>query len=522
MILRTLFVLCCFAFVSGDAAPRCDAADRPNILWLITEDMGPQLGCYGTREVATPVLDDLAARGMRFQNAFSVTPVCSTSRSSFCTGMYAISIGAHQHRTPDDRKPQLAEGVQPITRWMEQAGYYTCNMAGGKELNKPGKVDWNFQLEGKPFQGSDWSELKGHQPFYAQINHSQSHRAFTSPTHADPAKVDVPPYYPDHPVIRQDWAKYLDEITEVDGLIGDVLKRLEADGLADNTIVFMFGDHGQAHVRGKQWPYDSGLRIPLIVYVPPAIGSPAGYETGSVSRNLVESIDVAATTLALAGIPKPSKMEGRVLFGPQREPPREFAFASRDRCDMTTFRLRTARDAEYRYIRNFMPEIPFFNINAYKETSYPAIAVMRELHEAGKLNPVQDRLFDMTMPREELYRVSDDPHEIRNLIDSGDPRDQAALTRLRGALDGWLERTGDKGAVPEPMEVRLKIFAGYLTSPEKRQLVRLILEQQQRSSGISPEYAAYLDEVEKLLVKAEQDPAPEQPRRRRNQAAGTN
>lgn len=501
--MRTVFLSFVLSAVAYVANTPVSAADKPNILWLIGEDMGPEWACYGTKEVSTPVLDGLAKRGMRFQNAFTVTPVCSTSRSSFCTGMYAITIGAHHHRTPDGRKPELPEGVKPVTRWMEGAGYYTSNMAGGGALDKPGKVDWNFKFEGKPFQGNDWSELKSRQPFYAQINHSQSHRAFTAPHHADPAKVEIPPYYPDHPVVREDWAKYLDEITEFDSLIGSTLKRLEKEGLADNTIVFVFGDHGQCHVRGKQFPYDSGLHIPLVVCIPPALQQPAGYKPGTVNTNLVESLDITATTLALAGITKPAKMQGRVLFGPQQEPPREFAFASRDRCDMTMFRLRSARDAEYRYIRNTMPEVPFFNINAYKETSYPDVAVMRKLHEEGKLSPIQDRFFDMTMPPEELYRVTNDKWEVKNLVDSTDPQDQAALTRLRAATDDWLKRCDDKGATPEPMQVRLDIFKTYLGPAKNRELIRSIMAQQRKSPGITKEYSAYLNEVQKLLDEAE-------------------
>ena len=480
------------------------ASDRPNILWLITEDMGPELGCYGTKQVSTPVLDDLAARGMRFQNAFTVTPVCSTSRSSFCTGMYAVSIGAHQHRTPDDRKQPLPAGVKPITRWLEEEGYYTANMRGGTELNRSGKVDWNFKFDGPAFQGHDWSELKNHQPFYAQINHSQSHRGWGAPRHADPTQVELPPYYPDHPVVRDDWAQYLDEVTEVDGLIGGVLKRLQQDGLAENTIIFMFGDHGRAHVRGKQWPYDSGLHIPCIIYVPPTLPQPVGYTPGTVATNLIESIDLTATTLAFAGLQKPPKMQGRVLFGPQREAQRDYAFASRDRCDMTMFRIRTARDENYRYIRNFMPEYPFFNINLYKESSYPAIGVMRELHQQGQLNAVQDRLFEMTRPTEELYRITDDPWETRNLVDSDSPEHQAALERLRGELEAWIDRSGDQGAIPEPLDVRLGIFARVLSRRGAAETIRAIIDQQRRSPGISRAYSIYLDKIEHLIEAASQ------------------
>ncbi|MCA9156073.1 MAG: sulfatase [Planctomycetales bacterium] len=478
------------------------AAERPNVLWLITEDMGPELGCYGTEQVWTPVLDDLARRGVRYSRAFTVTPVCSTSRSGFCTGMYPITIGAHQHRTNADQKQMLPDGVRPVTHWLQDAGYFTANITSmnGKKFGT-GKTDWNFKFPGKPFQGDRWEELKQRQPFYAQINFSQSHRGWGAPAKADPAKVTLPPYYPDHPAARKDWAEYLDEITEVDGLIGRVLKQLEADGLADNTIIFMFGDHGRAHMRGKQWCYDSGLRIPMILYIPPTLAQPAGYEPGTVNENLTASIDITATTLALAGLKKPEKMQGQVFLGPQAAEPREYAFASRDRCDMTSFRIRTARDKQYRYIRNFTPDRPLLNINLYKESSYPMIGLMRELHEQGKLDAVQDPLFDMTMPAEELYMIDDDPYEIHNLAESTDPQHQAALKRLRTALDGWIEDAADQGRTAEDPQIGLDIMTAALRGRKQLSLdgLQKIVEQQRDSPGITPFYAEYLRQVQRII-----------------------
>ena len=484
-------------------------AAPPNILWLITEDMGPELGCYGTKQVATPVLDGLAAKGMRFTNAFTVTPVCSTSRSSFCTGNYALTIGAHQHRTRN-KKP-LPAGIRPITAWLRDAGYYTSNMKGGS-LATRGKTDWNFRFDGKSFDGAKWSELKNHQPFYAQINHSQSHRGWGAPRHADPAQVELPPYYPDHPVVRDDWAQYLDEVTEVDGLIGKVLQRLEEDGLADNTILVMMGDHGRAHVRGKQWPYDSGLRIPLIIYFPPGLEKPEGFQPGTVSDQLIESIDLTATTLAWAGVPKPKTMEGRVLFGEHADAPRKVAFASRDRCDMALFRIRTARNKRYRYIRNGRPEWPFLALNFYKEYSYPMLAVMRELHVQGKLSPVQDRLFAMTRPEEELYDIIADPWETVNLAQSQDPQHQQARERLSKQVDAWLKQTGDRDRPLEDPAVGMAEVSGRIKRSSAAQLkyIDQVLTQQRNAPGISDPYLAYVDTVQKL-VREELQAAPKSP-----------
>jgi len=273
-------------------------------------------------------------------------------------------------------------------------------------------------------------------------------RGFPAPRRADPAKVDLPPYYPDHPEARADWANYLDAATALDLKIGQVLAQLERDGLADNTIVIFFGDNGAAHVRSKQWCYESGLSVPLIVHWPRGLPAPAGFAAGAVSDRLVEAIDFTATTLALAGAPLPPKMQGRVFLGDRAAPPRDYAFGARDRCDETVDRIRTVRDARYRYIRNFMPELPLLRPNGYKDTMYPMVALMKRLHAEGKLDPVQEALMAPRRPAEELYDLEADPHEIRNLADS--PAHQADRARLSAVLDQWIIDTDDQGRIPEP------------------------------------------------------------------------
>lgn len=200
--------LCCLVF----AATLHAQEKRPNILWLIAEDFGPHLGCYGTKEVSSPVLDALAAKGMRFTRFYTTAPVCSASRSAFNTGMYQTTIGAHNHRSHRDDGYTLPAGVKVISERMREAGYFTANV---KDLPKEagfkgsGKTDWNFQGPEKPFESANWDDLKTHQPFYAQLNFQETHRTFHAPPHADPAKVEIPPYYPDHEVTRKDWAQYL-------------------------------------------------------------------------------------------------------------------------------------------------------------------------------------------------------------------------------------------------------------------------------------------------------------------------
>ncbi|WP_193211945.1 sulfatase family protein [Luteolibacter marinus] len=423
--------------------------EKPNILWLIAEDFGQHLGCYGTPEVHTPNLDRLAADGERFTRCFTTAPVCSAARSAFMTGMYQTTIGAHQHRTPGKDKKPLPDGVKLVTDWLRGAGYHTANIRQfppAVGFKGTGKTDFNFKYPGQPFDTARWNDLKSHQPFYAQVNFHETHRNFNGPQVADPAKVEIPPYYPDHPVVRKDWARYLDAASELDRKVGLILDQLEKDGLADNTIVVFFGDHGQAHVRGKQFCYDSGLLVPLIIRYPDKLKAPAGYQPHSVSDRLLEATDLTAQTLDWAGVKRPEAMQGRVFMGDRADPPRELAFGARDRCDETVFRFRTARDARYRYIRNFTPDRPLMLRNDYKAQQYPAWNLIKWLGREGKLtNDAQRFLVAPTMPEEELYDTLADPHETLNLATSPDPEHQAALKRLRGAVEKWIVDTRDAG-----------------------------------------------------------------------------
>lgn len=445
------------AAAGSSLCPSTEAAEKkPNILWLIAEDFGPHLGCYGTKEVTSPNLDAMAARGMRFTRFYTTAPVCSPSRSAFNTGMYQTTIGAHNHRSHRDDGYTLPQGVKVISDRMREAGYFTANVAQMPEeagFKGTGKTDWNFNREGPPFDSNKWDDLKSHQPFYAQLNFQETHRTYHAPKHAEPAKVEIPPYYPDHPVTRQDWAEYLDAATELDVKIGKVFELLKRDGLLDNTIICFFGDNGQSHVRGKQFCYEEGLNVPFIMQWPSAVPVAAGFEAGKVSDRLLMSIDLTATSLALAGIEKPAAMQGQVFLGPKAEAPREYVFGARDRCDETVFRFRTVRDARYRYIRNFTPDRPFLQANNYKEKQYPVWNLLKQLSAENKLTPAQAAMTQPTMPAEEFYDTDADPFQIHNLVDSSKPEDKAALMRLRGVLERWIEESDDQGRTPEPPEV---------------------------------------------------------------------
>ncbi len=443
-----------------------DSPARPNVLWIFGEDMGPEISLLGTPEVHTPHIDMLAKKGMYFTQAFTTAPVCSPSRSAINTGMYQMAIGAHNHRShrPNDTSVYpfpLPDGVQIISDRMRHAGYFTGNIRTfpeGTWFTGTGKTDWNFTYAGKPFDTDVWTDLKSNQPFYAQVNFPETHRGKAwneSHTHipkpADPAKVVLPPYYPDHPVVREDWAQYLNAAMSLDRKIGDVLAFLSADGLAENTIVIFMGDHGRAMVRGKQWPYDSGLHVPMLIYIPEGLEMPANYQAGTMSDQLVSAIDVTATTIAFAGVQKPANMQGRVLFGHQAEPPRTYLFGGRDRGDETVDRIRTVRSRRFRYIRNYYPERPFLQTNRYKEATYPTIWAMKKMDQEGLLTPAQAQLLAPTRPAEELYDVIADPYEINNLASS--PDHQEILIDLRYELDQWIEDINDQGRIPEAQSV---------------------------------------------------------------------
>jgi N-sulfoglucosamine sulfohydrolase len=419
---------------------------RTNILWLIGEDMGKELGCYGYPLAKTPNLDALAARGRRYENAFCTTPVCSPSRSAFNTGCYAIRTGAHQHRSHRDDGYRPPDGVRLAASLLREQGYHvSCgNYAGGGKF-VDGKTDFNFAWD-SPYQGLDWSGRAPGQPFFATINTNEPHRgpgwkqAEALPARVDPGKVVLPPYLPDDPIVRADFAAYLDMIHIMDLRFGEVLERLRAEGELENTLIFFFGDNGRCNVRGKQWCYDQGMSVPLIIAWPGRI------EPG-VEQRLVSLIDVTATTLNAASAPPPAVLDGRDLFDVAM-PARDCVFASRDRCDGTRDRVRAARTARHKYIRNYMPERPYTQPNPYIDTWYPAIKVLRERAAAGTLAPAQALFMAPEKPVEELYDLANDPHEINNL--AADPAMAGVLADMRARLDAWLADCNDQGALAEP------------------------------------------------------------------------
>jgi arylsulfatase A-like enzyme len=451
-------------------------AAPPNILWIVVDDMSANFGCYGEKTIETPNVDRMAREGTRFSKAFTTAPVCSPSRSALITGRYQTSIGAHHHRSGRGAdKIELPGGVETIPTMFRRAGYYTS--IGSWPITKAqGKTDYNFEWK-DIYDGTDWADRKKGQPFFAQVQlHGGKYRgngtaqsplvkkAFPTPT--APEAVKLPPYYPDDPVIRQDWANYLDDVRYTDLQVGQILKRLEEEGTASNTLVFFITDHGISHARGKQFLYDEGAHIPLVVRGP-------GVAAGAIRTDLVSHIDLGATSLAAAGIAIPKGMHSQDLFAKDYRA-REAVFAARDRCDETVEHLRMARTAKWKYIRNFLPKRTHLQPNAYKD-SKSIVKRLRELHESGKLTGLPEQLlFAPERAPEELYDLDADPFEVKNL--AADPAHEAALKEMRGRLDRWMEETGDLGRVPESAARYDSDMAVYLKESGKNAEQLRILE----------------------------------------------
>ncbi|MEQ1861918.1 MAG: sulfatase [Chthoniobacteraceae bacterium] len=459
MILRLALFLALIVHAFG-------AERRPNILWLVGENLDLDLGCYGAKLVQTPNLDRLAADGVRFTRVFATSPVCAPSRSAFFTGMYQTTTDTHHMRSHRTDGFRLPDGVRPITHRLRDAGYFTANIKkiGERDVGT-GKLDLNFANEGPNYESDDWSALKSRQPFFAVVNsHEAEYDIYDRrsakkervewvgerehPQIATPENVTPPPYYPDHPIVRAEWARYLNSVSGMDRRIGWVLEKLRADGLEEDTIVIFFGDNGRMEPRGIHWCYDSGLHVPMIVRWPKNFPAPPKIKPGVVNEQVVSVLDVTATTLGFAGVPRPSLMQSRNIFS---DPPREYAFSARDRIDETVLRIRSVRDTRWRYIRNFTPGPTYASLNRYKEKCFIVIPLMRELHALGKLTGPPADLMSMRGPGEELYDTAADPHEISNL--AADPQHRDTLLRLRAALDAWMTETKDRGDLPEPAEV---------------------------------------------------------------------
>ena len=435
MSIRTIVLL---ILASTTPAP----ADAPNILWISSEDNGPHLGVYGDSHADTPNLDALGARGMIYRNAWSTAPVCAPARTTIISGMYPPSTGS-QHMHSSTRLPP---SMKMFPQYLREAGYYTSNNA--KEdynLVKPGKV-WD---ESSP--QAHWRNREPGQPFFSVFNLTVTHesRIRQRPHTAvhDPTMVRVPAYHPDTPEVRQDWAQYHDKITEMDALAGKVLEQLKEDGLEEDTIVFYWADHGAGQPRSKRWTYNSGLHVPLILYIPEKFRHlrSSDYAAGGGTDRLVGFVDFAPTVLSLAGIQPPDYFQGHAFSGKFEAPPQPYLYGFRGRMDERYDMVRTVRDHRYIYIRNFMPHRIYGQFVEYMFRT-PTTAIWHRLYRQGKLSPPRTHFWE-TKPTEELYDLAEDPDETKNLADS--PEHRAVLERLRTARRAWSLSIRDLGFLPE-------------------------------------------------------------------------
>lgn len=420
------------------------AADRPNILWITSEDNGPELGCYGDAYAVTPNLDALAKRSLRYTSASSTAPVCAPARTTVISGIYPPASGSEHMRS----MTKLPGNFRLFPAYLREVGYYCTNNS---------KEDYNLEKRGDEWDESSrqghWKKRADGQPFFAVFNFTISHESQIrnaidekDQIH-DPAKAPIPAYHPDTPELRRDWAQYYDRLTMMDRECGAALRELEEAGLAEDTIVFYWGDHGSGMPRHKRWPYHSGLHVPLMMHFPEKWRhlAPADYAPGGTSDRLVGFVDLAPTMLSIVGIEPKEWMQGHAFAGKYQTGAPEFSYGFRGRMDERYDLLRTVMDQRYIYLRNYMPHRIYGQYIDYMFQT-TSTRVWHDLHQAGKLNEAQSRFWEKK-PAEELYDLETDPDEVNNLV--GSPEHEAILTRMRKAHRDWVLEVRDVGFLPE-------------------------------------------------------------------------
>lgn len=450
--------------------------ERPNILWLVAEDLSPFIPSFGDSTIQTPNISRLAAEGVCYDNFYSPSPVCSPSRAAIATGMYPTHIGANHMRTgpwymgiiSDEEAAKRTQfmpegisfyeavpepGVRMMSEVLREAGYYCTNRAKTDYQFRPTVLAWD-ESGGK----AHWRNRDPGQPFFAVFNFEVTHesriwrKAQDSLWIAPDLEVPIPPYLPDTEVGQTDVRRMYSNIKEMDHQVGEILKQLEEDGLLDSTIIFWYTDHGGPLPRHKRLLYDSGLKVPLVIRFP------SQQRAGTRNDDLLSFIDLAPTTYSLTGIKAETVMDGQAFLGPQKtSEKRKYIHAAADRFDAQYDTNRAIRDKRFKYIRYYEPEKPMFLPVAYREQ----MPIMRELHrlkEAGELTEVQAQWFRETKPKEELFDLENDPHEIKDL--AADPAFQEKLAELRAECDRWVNSFEDTGLMPE-QDLIQKLWPGH-------------------------------------------------------------
>ncbi|SHO61539.1 arylsulfatase A-like enzyme [Algoriphagus zhangzhouensis] len=475
--LLNIFYLLCISFFTFACQEKQEEKqetivypDRPNIVWIVCEDMSPEhLETYGGTGGKTPFLNELAAESLQYDNAYSTAGVCAPSRAALITGAYQTSIGAMHMRTtgmsaaakdvyPPGYKNYsivLPEEMYPYPIYLRQAGYYVSNNSKEDYQFKTPVMMWD-----ESGRNAHWRNRKDpNQPFFSIFNFTISHESQVWSREneellVDPKDVTVPPVYPDDSLTRRTLARFITNVMRMDMQVGEVIAQLKEDGLYDNTIIFFYSDHGDGMPYYKREMYDRGLKVPLYVKAP-------FLEAGTTTDELVSFVDFGPTLLSLAGVQIPETMQGQAFLGAQKAAPRKYVYGARDRMDSEYDRVRAVSDGRFKYIKNFMPEKPNYQNIRYRLQN-PLMLHLLDLHEKGQLTPEQDRWFDATKPEEELYDTQSDPYEFVNLVGNSDYQDK--LVEMRMALEDWMIKYGDKGALNE-VEMVNDWWGGQETAP---------------------------------------------------------
>ncbi len=427
--------------------------EPPNILWITSEDNSPFMGCYGDNFATTPNFDKLAAEGFRYTHAYANAPVCAPARNTIISGVYANSNGCQNMRSYYRKSDKVI--LYPVL--LRQAGYYCTNNS---------KEDYNFDKDDtkgiwdESSRKAHYKNRKPGQPFFAIFNLTVSHESSIhkstpdSLLRHDPAKVTLPPYHPDTKEMRHDWAQYYDKVEDLDTQVGKLLDELEKEGLADNTIVFYYGDHGGVIARSKRYIYESGTRVPFIVRIPGKYKHlyPAEKPGMPVNR-MISFVDLAPTLLSIIGVPIPEVMQGHAFLGKEKTPDPEYACMFRDRMDERYDMSRAIRDERFRYRHNYMPYRIYGQHLNYLWKA-PSIRSWEKAWKEGECDSIQS-VFWNTKPAEELYDTENDPWEVNNL--ANDPAYRDRLVIMRQACNAWEKKIRDTGFIPEAM---LAMLAG--------------------------------------------------------------
>ena len=425
---------------------------QPNILWITCEDLSPILGCYGDRVANTPNIDLFAQNAVRFTNAYASAPICTPARSSLITGVYASSMGTHHLRGVVPK----SDKIKCFTEFLREKGYYCTNNV---------KEDYNFITPEEAWDESSdsahWRNRKPEQPFFSVFNFMVTHQSQTrygieklneinstldEKDRINPDDVEIPPYYPDTPIVRNNIASLYTQVHIMDKKFQEIINQLEEDGLRENTIIFFYSDHGTGLPRGKGYLHDTGIKVPLIIEFPEKYKHYSPAKAGAFSDELVNFIDFPPTVLSLTGIDPPKHMQGNPFLGQYKKDSNDYVVSIRDRRDEVLMFSRSIRTDKYHYIRNFLPHRPRMQRNFYSEIT-PIRQELRRLDNLGLLQSNEDWLMEDSVPVDELYDTETDPHELNNLAQEAEHLEIMEL--LKRNLFSWMVETKDLGLVPE-------------------------------------------------------------------------